>query len=39
MGKCIITMTITVNGVEHLNSVIKKLEKTDGVLNIERSGV
>ncbi|MEG1820409.1 MAG: bifunctional (p)ppGpp synthetase/guanosine-3',5'-bis(diphosphate) 3'-pyrophosphohydrolase [Oscillospiraceae bacterium] len=38
-GKCLITMTITVNGVEHLNSVIKRLEKTDGVLNIERSGV
>ena len=38
-SKCIITMTITVNGVEHLNSVIRRLEKTDGVINIARSGV
>ncbi len=38
-GNCIITMTITVNGVEHLNSVIRRIEKTDGVLSIERSGV
>jgi len=38
-GKCIITMTITVNGVEHLSNVIRKLEKTNGVLSIERSGV
>ena len=38
-GKCIITMTITVNGVEHLSNVIRKLEKTNGILNIERSGV
>ncbi|MDR0314578.1 MAG: bifunctional (p)ppGpp synthetase/guanosine-3',5'-bis(diphosphate) 3'-pyrophosphohydrolase [Oscillospiraceae bacterium] len=38
-GKCIITLTITVNGVEHLNSVIRRLEKISDVLNIERSGV
>lgn len=38
-GKCIITMTITVDGVEHLNSVIRKLEKTEGVYNIRRTGV
>lgn len=38
-GKCLISMTITVNGVEHLKSVIRRLEKIDGVLSIERSGV
>lgn len=35
----IITLTIAVNGVEHLNSVIKNLRKIDGVISIERTGV
>ncbi len=33
------TITITVNGVEHLKSVISKLEKIEGVLSVERSGI
>ena len=35
----IITLTIAVNGVEHLNSVIKNLRKIDGIISIERTGV
>ncbi len=27
------------NGVEHLNSLVSKIEKIDGVLSIERSGI
>ena len=38
-GMKVLAMTIAVNGVEHLNSVIKFLKKIDGVLSIERTGV
>ena len=38
-GKKIMNMTIAVNGVEHLNTVIKALKKINGVLSIERTGV
>lgn len=38
-GRSSFTMTITVNGVEHLKSVIAKLEKISGVLSVERAGV
>jgi GTP pyrophosphokinase len=38
-GRSSFTMTITVNGVEHLKSVIAKLEKISGVLGVERAGV
>ena len=38
-GRSSFTMTITVNGVEHLKSVIAKLEKISGVLGVERTGI
>ncbi|HOU10941.1 MAG TPA: DUF5913 domain-containing protein, partial [Clostridiales bacterium] len=37
-GRSSFLMTITVSGVEHLKSVIAKLEKVSGVLSVERSG-
>lgn len=37
-GRSSFSMTITVNGVEHLKSVITKIEKINGVLNVERAG-
>lgn len=37
-GRSSFLMTITVSGVEHLRSVIAKLEKVSGVLSVERSG-
>ena len=38
-GRAIIMVTVSVNGVEHLNSLVAKLNKVEGVLTIERSGV
>lgn len=38
-GSKILNMTIAVNGVEHLNNVVKFLRKINGVLSIERTGV
>jgi GTP pyrophosphokinase len=38
-GRSTFTMTITVNGVEHMKSVILKIEKIRGVLSVERAGV
>lgn len=38
-GRCILLMTITVNGVEHLNSVIGRISKINGMLSVERSGM
>lgn len=38
-GRSSFTMTITVNGVEHMKSVIAKIEKIKGVLNVERTGI
>ena len=38
-GRTTMTITITVDGVEHLKSVISKLERVNGVLSVERSGV
>ncbi len=38
-GRAIIMVTVSVNGVEHLNSLVSKLSKVEGVLTIERSGV
>ena len=38
-GRAIIMVTVSVNGVEHLNSLVTKIAKIDGVLNIERSGI
>ena len=36
-GRCTLTMTITVDGVEHLRSVMAKVAKIDGVLKVDRS--
>ena len=36
-GNCLTTMTISVNGKEHLESIIKMLNKIDGVYLIERT--
>lgn len=38
-GTKVLTLTIAVNGVEHLTSVIKYLKKVNGVLSVERTGV
>ncbi len=38
-GRATIVVTVSVNGVEHLNSVVAKIQKIEGVLNIERSGI
>ena len=38
-GRCTLLMTITVNGVEHLNSVIERISKINGMLSVERSGM
>ena len=38
-GRSTFIMTITVNSVEHMKSVISKLEKVKGVLSVERAGV
>ena len=36
-GNCLTTITIVVNGKEHLESIIKLLNKIDGVYLIERT--
>ncbi|MBQ3149879.1 MAG: bifunctional (p)ppGpp synthetase/guanosine-3',5'-bis(diphosphate) 3'-pyrophosphohydrolase [Clostridia bacterium] len=38
-GRSAIALTITVNSIEHLKSVIAKVEKVNGVLSIERTGM
>lgn len=38
-GTKVLTLTVAVNGVEHLTSVIKYLKKVNGVLSVERTGV
>ena len=38
-GRCMMSITITVNGAEHLKSVCEKLKKVKGVLETERSGL
>ena len=38
-GRAIIMVTVSVNGVEHLNALVSKLQKVEGVLTIERSGI
>ena len=38
-GRATIVVTVSVNGVEHLNSVVAKIQKIEGVLSIERSGI
>ena len=38
-GRANVMVTVSVNGVEHLNALVAKLSKVSGVLNIERSGI
>ena len=38
-GRANVMVTVSVNGVEHLNALVSQLSKVNGVLNIERSGV
>lgn len=38
-GRVTAYVTVCVNGVEHLNGLTSRLEKIDGVLSIERSGI
>ncbi len=38
-GRAIMNVTITVEGAEHLKSVMAKIQKIDGVLLVERSGI
>lgn len=38
-GRCALAMTITVNSIEHLKSVMAKIEKVNGVLSVERTGM
>ena len=38
-GRAMVMVTVSVNGVEHLNSLVQKIDKIEGVLSIERSGI
>jgi len=38
-GNCVFTLTMSVQGAEHLRSIIQKLEKIEGVYNVERSNL
>ncbi|MBR6781267.1 MAG: bifunctional (p)ppGpp synthetase/guanosine-3',5'-bis(diphosphate) 3'-pyrophosphohydrolase [Clostridia bacterium] len=38
-GRKLIYLTATVNGIEHLKTVMNRLEKLDGILSVERGGV
>lgn len=38
-GNCIITLTMSVQSVEHLRSIIQRLEKIEGVFHVERSNM
>ncbi len=38
-GNAVISFTITVNGAEHLNTVINHLRKIDNVFDVERTGI
>lgn len=35
-GRCIIEVTVQVEGIEHLKSIVAKIEKVQGVINVER---
>ena len=37
-GNCVITITISVENVEHMMSIISRLEKLTGVFSVERTG-
>lgn len=36
-GNCVMTLTVSVENVEHMRSIIAKLEKLSGVLSVERT--
>lgn len=38
-GNCVITLTMSVQSVEHLKSVSQRLQKIDGVYHVERSNM
>lgn len=38
-GNCLTTLTVAVNGREHLDNIVKIIRKIDGVYHIERSGL
>lgn len=35
-GRCIIEVTVQVEGIEHLKSIVTKIEKVQGVISVER---
>ena len=35
-GRCIIEVTVQVEGIEHLKSIVAKIEKVQGVISVER---
>lgn len=35
-GRCIIEITVQVEGIEHLKSIVTKIEKVQGVISVER---
>ncbi len=35
-GRCIIEVTVQVEGIEHLKSIVSKIEKVQGVISVER---
>ena len=38
-GNVVMVLTVSVNGVDHLNTVIKHLKKLDSVIDVERTGI
>lgn len=38
-GSACLKMTIRVNGLDHLNTVVNHLKKIDGVIDVERTGI
>lgn len=38
-GGCVITLTMSVQSVEHLRTIIQRIEKIDGVFHVERSNM
>ena len=38
-GRCLFSVTVIVNSLEHLKNLVDKLRKVDDVLEIERTGV
>lgn len=35
-GRCVLSLTVKVGGIEHLKNLISRIEKVDGVLSVER---